>query len=211
MATTTYNFKRVYVWEIPVRLFHWLTVLCVFILIVTGFVIADPPAINSNAEASDSYWFGWIRVIHFVTAYVLIANSLFRLYWSFVGNWFSEWQNFLPYTKKGLKNILYVLKVDILLMDDKENKLSNISIGHNSLAAFSYFIMALLFILQMSTGLVLIEGTSSWWFPKMFSFIVPLFGGEIVVRYIHHILTWIFIAFIVVHVYLVLYLDIYIC
>ena len=55
MAMLTYNFKRVYVWEIPVRIFHWLTVLSITILIITGFIIADPPAISSNAEAINSY------------------------------------------------------------------------------------------------------------------------------------------------------------
>jgi len=207
MATTTYNYKRVYVWELPVRFFHWITAFTTTILIITGFIIADPPAINSNIEATNSYWFGIVRAIHFIVAYFLIANLIYRIYWAFAGNQFANWKNFIPYTKKGIKNILYVLKVDILLMPDKEHKLSNISIGHNYLAAFSYTIMTLFFILQVMTGLALIGDTSNWWLPKLFHFIIPLFGGDIPVRYVHHILTWIFMAFIVIHVYLVLYHD----
>jgi len=207
MATTTFNYKRVYVWELPVRIFHWITVLSTIILVITGFIIADPPAISSNVEATNSFWFGTVRAVHFITAYILIANLIFRLYWAFAGNQFAKWDNFIPYTKKGIKNILHVLKVDIFLMNDKEHKLSNISIGHNYLAAFSYFIMTLFFFLQVVTGLALIADTSSWWFPKMFHFILPMFGGDIVVRYIHHILTWIFMAFVVIHVYLVLFHD----
>ena len=102
----------------------------------------------------------------------------------------------------------YVLKVDIFLMRDKEHKLSNVSIGHNYFAAFSYFIMFLLFIFQAITGLALLSATSAWWFPKMFHWIVPLLGGEIAVRYFHHIIIWVFLAFIVVHVYLVFYHDV---
>ncbi len=207
MATTTFNYKRVYVWEMPVRVFHWVTALSTTILVITGFIIADPPAINNNLEATNSFWFGMVRAVHFITAYILIANLIFRLYWAFAGNQFAKWDNFIPYTKKGIKNILYVLKVDIFLMKDKDHKLSNISVGHNYLAAFSYFIMTLFFFLQVATGLALIADTSSWWFPKMFHFIVPLFGGDIVVRYVHHILTWLFMAFVVIHVYLVLFHD----
>ncbi len=207
MATTTYNYKRVYVWEIPVRVFHWITAFSTLILIITGFIIANPPAITANVEATNSYWFGWVRAIHFITAYILIANLIFRIYWAFSGNQFANWRNFIPYTKKGIKNILYVLKVDIFLMKDKEHKLSNISIGHNYLASFSYLIMTMFFFLQAATGLALIADASAWWFPKMFSWISTLFGGDIVVRYIHHILTWLFMAFIVVHVYLVLFHD----
>ncbi|WP_456424288.1 Ni/Fe-hydrogenase, b-type cytochrome subunit [Lutibacter sp.] len=204
---TTFNYKRVYVWELPVRFFHWTTAFSTIILIVTGFVIANPPAINANVEATNSFWFGYIRAIHFITAYILIATIIFRFYWAFVGNQFANWRNFIPYTKKGIHNILHVLKVDIFLMKDTEHKLYNISIGHNYLAAFSYFIMALFIILQVVTGLSLIADTSTWWFPNMFKWVSTMLGGDIITRYIHHILTWMFMAFIVIHVYLVLFHD----
>ncbi|MFK5890621.1 MAG: Ni/Fe-hydrogenase, b-type cytochrome subunit [Flavobacteriaceae bacterium] len=204
---TTFNYKRIYVWEMPVRFFHWITALSITILVITGFIIANPPAINANVEATNSYWFGYVRAIHFITAYILIANVIFRVYWSFVGNQFANWRNFIPYTKKGIHNILHVLKVDIFLMKDKENKLYNISIGHNYLAAFSYFIMALFFILQVMTGLALIADSSSWFLPHMFKWVSTMFGGDITTRYIHHILTWLFMAFVVIHVYLVIFHD----
>lgn len=207
MAVTTFNFKRVYVWEKPVRLFHWITVFSTTILVVTGLIIADPPAINANVEATNSFWFGYVRAIHFITAYILIANLIFRIYWAFAGNQFANWRNFIPYTRKGVSNIIHVLKVDIFLMEDKEHKLHNISIGHNYLAAFSYFIMALFFILQVMTGLALIADTSTWFLPHMFKWVSTMFGGDIITRYIHHILTWLFVAFVVVHVYLVLFHD----
>jgi Ni/Fe-hydrogenase 1 B-type cytochrome subunit len=92
-------------------------------------------------------------------------------------------------------------------MKDKEQKLHNISIGHNYLAAFSYFIMTLFFILQVMTGLALIADTSTWFLPHMFKWVSTMFNGDITTRYIHHILTWLFIAFVVVHVYLVLFHD----
>ncbi len=207
METRTYNYKRVYVWELPVRLFHWTMALCVLILIATGFVIANPPAISSNAEAINSSWFGFIRTVHFATAFVLIAALFFRVYWAFAGNKFAHWSNFIPYTKKGLKNILYVLRVEVFLMKDKKHKLSNISIGHNYLAAFSYFLVFLILIFQIFSGLALYADSSSWWLPRMFHFMLSMLGGDIVVRYFHNIMTWLFMAFIVVHVYLVLYHD----
>lgn len=202
----TFNFKRIYVWELPVRLFHWLTVLSMITLVTTGFIIANPPAIPSNIEPTYLGRFALIRQIHFIFAYILIANVIFRLYWSFVGNKFANWRNFVPYTKKGIKNILYVLKVDILLMKDRKHKLSNISIGHNYLASLSYSIMMIFFILQALSGFALYSNTSTWWFPQMFGSITAVFG-DIYVRYFHHITVWLFLTFIVVHVYLVLYHD----
>ncbi len=207
MATLTYNYKRVYVWELAVRFFHWLTVLSLTLLVITGFIIANPPALDRNIEASQSFLFGYIRLIHFISGYILIANVIFRLYWAIAGNQFANWRYFIPYTKKSWKNIFHVLKYDILLLKNKNHKLSDVSIGHNRLAAFSYFIMFLLFILQAITGLALIADTSAWWFPKMFHWVVNLFGGDIATRYIHHLLTWFFMTFVVVHVYLVLFHD----
>jgi len=207
MTAITYNYKRVYVWSLVVRFFHWTTAFSTIILIITGFIIADPPAITQNVEATNSYWFGYVRAIHFITAFILVAVVIFRIYWAFVGNRFASWRNFIPFSKKGISNIWHVIKVDIFLMPDKEPKLSNISIGHNYLAAFSYFIMTLLFILQFSTGFALMSPTSDFWFTNMFAWVLPLFGGDIPVRYIHHISTWIFMTFVVVHIYLVLYHD----
>jgi len=207
MTAITYNYKRVYVWSLVVRFFHWTTAFSTIILIITGFIIADPPAITQNVEATNSYWFGYVRAIHFITAFILVAVVIFRIYWAFVGNRFASWKNFTPFSKKGISNIWHVIRVDLLLMPDKDHNLSNISIGHNYLAAFSYFVMTLLFILQFSTGFALMSPTSDFWFTNLFAWILPLFGGDIPVRYFHHISTWVFMTFIVVHIYLVLYHD----
>lgn len=48
---------------------------------------------------------------------------------------------------------------------------------------------------------------SSWWLPKLFSWVVPFFGGDFLTRSIHHFSTWAFILFALVHVYLVFYHD----
>ena len=203
----TPNFKRVYVWEMAVRMFHWTTVLSMTVLIITGLIIANPPAFNRHVEATHSFWFGYVRMAHFIAAYVLIANAIFRLYWGFAGNRFARWINFIPYRKENWRRIWHVLKYDIFLLPQKHHRLSDISIGHNQLAAFSYVIMGLLFILQAVTGLALIADTSDWWFPHMFVWVKTWLGGDIATRYIHRLLTWFFLTFIVIHVYLVLFHD----
>ena len=201
------NYKRVYVWELPVRIFHWINVLCITVLAATGFIIADPPAILSAAEASESYWFGTVRFIHFTAAYIFFFNMILRIYWAFVGNRFSNWRAFLPFDRKGLKNILHVLRVDILLQHDKTHDIRNISVGHNSVAALSYVALFILALIQVFTGFGLYSGNAGWWLPKLFSWVVPMFGGDFIVRTIHHVATWFFIFFTLVHVYLVFYHD----
>ena len=201
------NYNRVYVWELPVRIFHWINVLCITVLAITGFIIADPPAILSGAEASESYWFGTVRFIHFGTAYIFFFNMLFRIYWAFVGNRFANWKSFLPFSQKMRRNILHVLKVDILLQHDKTNDVRNISVGHNAVAAISYVGLFVVAVVQVITGFGLYAPMSGWWLADLFNWVVPLFGGDFMVRTIHHIATWVFIFFTLVHVYLVFYHD----
>ena len=40
-----------------------------------------------------------------------------------------------------------------------------------------------------------------------FAWIVPLMGGDMAVRQWHHLATWFFVAFSVVHIYLSIYHD----
>ncbi|MDD4516772.1 Ni/Fe-hydrogenase, b-type cytochrome subunit [Massilibacteroides sp.] len=197
------NLKEVYVWEIPVRIFHWLNVLCIIILCVTGFIIADPVAIIDATEATYSFWFGYIRLIHFITGFVFFFNLIFRFYWSFAGNRFAKWNNFVLLKKSQWKEFFAVVKVDILMARAKQVE----SVGHNAVASFTYLILFVVLLLQAVTGFALYAQMSQATFPKVFAWIIPLFGGEFIVRDIHHAMTWFFILFTLVHVYLVLYHD----
>jgi len=203
----TKNFKRVYVWEIPVRIFHWINVLSITTLTITGFIIANPPAILSNIEATDLHTFGLVRFAHFAAAYIFFSNMILRIYWSFVGNQFASWKAFWPFSKKMWNNFIHVLKIDILLFNEDEEDLSNVSIGHNSVASMSYIALFLLGLIQVFTGFALYADMSTWGLPKLFYWVIPLLGGEFITRTVHHITMWGFILFSIVHVYLVFYHD----
>ena len=124
----TRNFKRVMVWEAPVRFFNWLNVLAVVVLTVTGFLIANPPAILSSAEATNLHTFGVIRFIHFIAAYLFFFVMILRIYWAFAGNQFASWKAFWPFHKKMWNKFWRVMKIDIMLLNEEEEDLTNISI-----------------------------------------------------------------------------------
>ena len=96
-----------------------------------------------------------------------------------------------------------MIKVDVLQLTHKKID----SIGHNSLASLIYFITFLIFLLQCLTGFGMYSAMSQSAFPKLFAWFVPLLGGDMMVRQIHHVLMWTFIIFAIVHVYLVFYHD----
>lgn len=203
MKTYSVPLREVYIWELPVRIYHWVNALTIVLLIATGFIIADPPAITASSEAYFNYWFGTVRFIHFVSSFVFFFNFLYRIYWGFAGNFFSRWYHFIPLKKCQWKEIWDVIKVDIIQLTHKKID----SMGHNALASLIYFVTALFFLLQCLTGFGMYAAMSNSWLPQMFAWFVPLLGGDIMVRQIHHITMWGFILFAIVHIYLVFYHD----
>jgi Ni/Fe-hydrogenase 1 B-type cytochrome subunit len=195
--------RIVYVWEIPVRVYHWINAFAILGLAITGYVIGDPPALQSSTEASFSYWFGTVRYVHFILAYIFFFNFIIRLYWGFFGNRFANWKNYIPYSKRQWKDMWHILKVDILMISCEDNP----NLGHNALASFTYFLTFLAFLVQVFTGFGMYSGMSHAWLPSLFAWVPSMLGGDIPTRDLHHIMMWFFILFAVVHIYLVFYHD----
>ena len=68
---------RVRVWDLPTRVFHWLLVACVVLLVITGYVGGDA-----------MQW-------HARLGYTVLTLLLFRLAWGFVGGHWSRFRSFL--------------------------------------------------------------------------------------------------------------------
>ena len=202
MATTTATFDRIYIWERPVRLSHWATALSLVVLAATGLIIGRPPAFLAATDASASQWFGTVRFLHFAAGYVFVFALAIRVYWMFMGNQYARWNNFYPVTpkwaKRQLLGVLRVLKVDILQITKEPDQIR----GHNAMAALTYGVVFLASIFQVVTGFALYAPMSDAWLPQLFAWVVPAMGGDGNVRIWHHLVTWFFIVFSLIHVYL---------
>jgi Ni/Fe-hydrogenase 1 B-type cytochrome subunit len=203
-VTTATTFKRVYTWEFPVRAYHWINGFCVLALIVSGYVIGSPTTIKYAEEAYQQYWFGTVRFIHFVAGIVFYFNLLFRLYWGFVGNEFSRWPRFIPHSRAQFREMVRVLRTDVMLETRRE---PHFNIGHNAIAGLAYLVLFMGSLFMAFTGFALYSSMSSAWWPKLFAWVVPLMGGDFAVRQWHHVGLWFFILFTMVHLYLVFYHD----
>lgn len=196
---------HVYVWEFPVRLFHWVNAFCILILGVSGYLIGNPTALQSfsGLEAYQQYAFGEIRFVHFTTAWIWVFNSLVRIYWGFVGNEYVRFKNFLPLSREQWREIGYVFKMDVFQVW----KGATHSVGHNPLAGLAYTLGFLGFLVSALTGIGLYVAMSNNWFVDAFYWIVPLLGGDHTVRIWHHMMLWFFVVFFLVHFYLSAYHD----
>lgn len=197
------SYRRLYVWELPVRFYHWVNAASILVLGVTGFLIGRPLSLAYMPEAYQQYWFGTVRFTHFVAGYIFLFNFLVRVYWGFVGNRFAAWNQFIPTTRKQFKEIVEVLRVDVM-----QTKLRGaISIGHNMLAGLTYFLTFWVFLFQAVTGFGLYASMSHAIPARLSAWIVPLMGGDMAVRQWHHAMLWFYVAFALIHVYLVFYHD----
>jgi Ni/Fe-hydrogenase 1 B-type cytochrome subunit len=196
----------VYVYEAPVRLWHWVTAACMLVLAVTGYFIGSPPP-SLSGEASDHFLFGWIRLLHFGAGQVLAIAFLLRIYWAFVGNSHAR-QLFVPhfFNVRWYKAIWDELKW-YLFIDKRPVEY----VGHNPLAHISMFLMFVLpTIFMILTGFALYaegQGMDSWWYSA-FGWVLYALGSSMAVHTFHHVGMWVLVLFSCIHLYIAMREDI---
>jgi Ni/Fe-hydrogenase 1 B-type cytochrome subunit len=209
MADITVPHKEdaLYIYEAPVRIWHWVNALAILTLCITGYLIGSPPP-SVGGEASASFVFGWIRYLHFAAGYILAASFLFRIYWALVGNRHAR-EIFLPPVWRGRFWAELLHEVKWYAMIAKEPMKYS---GHNPLASLVMHIMYVWgTIFMIVTGLALYgegSGMGTWQYEWFSSWVIPLFGQSQDVHTYHHLGMWVIICFAMVHIYAAIREDI---
>src|SRR5512140_2785149 len=154
--------RRLYVWQVPVRLTHWVNVLSIVVLSFTGYYIGNPWILVSSREWYGPFFMGNIRFVHFVFAFIFVASLLLRTYWAFAGNEWASWRGLFPFlTADGRKSLGDALKYYFFIRREPPEV-----IGHNALAGLTYAVITFLYILQTITGFALLGevNTSGLWY-----------------------------------------------
>lgn len=206
-ATTAHAEAAVYVYEAPVRLWHWINALAIVVLAVSGYFIGSPLP-TMPGEASDHFLMGYIRFAHFAAGYILAVGFLARIYWAFVGNEHAR-QIFLPPLMSGdfWEGVIHELKWYCFLVKEPRKYT-----GHNPLAVlFMHLMLVWGVIFMIITGFALYgegAGMGSWQHNLFSSWVIPLFGQSQDVHTWHHLLMWYIVCFVIVHVYVAIREDI---
>jgi Ni/Fe-hydrogenase 1 B-type cytochrome subunit len=187
---------RVYVWEIPVRIAHWLIVCSIAVLSVTGLYMGHPFTASTGA-ATQSFFMGWVKIIHGYTAYVFITALVMRLVWMFTGNNYAHWDKFVLTNRTRARGFMPTVWFYLFLRDKPPGY-----VGHNPVAAAAYTLVYGLCLIEVATGLVMrgaSAGPSS--LIHVFGPWAWVFGGLATARWIHHIIMWLLLGFMLHHVY----------
>jgi Ni/Fe-hydrogenase 1 B-type cytochrome subunit len=200
------SIKAVYVYEAPVRLWHWVNALSITVLAVTGYFIGQPPP-TLPGEASDNYLMGYIRFAHFAAAYVFAIGLLGRAYWALVGNHHARELFTVPlFTAAYWRELLAMLKW-YGFISPRPNRY----VGHNPLARFMmFFLFLMLSVFMIVTGFALYgEGLQAGsWAERLFGWVIPLLGNSQDVHTLHRLGMWTMVLFVIVHVYAAIREDI---
>lgn len=194
---------RVYVWELPVRITHWLLFLSVLVLAATGFYIGHP-FISVSGRARDHFVMGTVRVVHLYASIVFGLSVLLRVYWLFAGNRYARWDQFIPVSRERLRSTWQGIRFYAFVRREPAPYP-----GHGGLAGAAYTIVFLIYLAMIATGLALYtvyapaDSVFQW-----SSALIPLFGGLQMARLIHHIGMWLLLMFMVHHVYSVILFSI---
>jgi Ni/Fe-hydrogenase 1 B-type cytochrome subunit len=186
----------VYVWQVPVRLTHWLIALSLFVLSATGLYIGRP---FMTVPGAAGQWFvmGWMRTIHFYAAIVFMCAVIARVIWMFTGNKYARWDKFLAVQGVRPHGVLPTVFFYSFLRDKPPAY-----VGHNPVAGSAYLLVFGLYFVAIGTGLVMWAPSAEVGSPmRWFAALAPLFGGFQIARWIHHVVMWLLLGFTVHHVY----------
>ena len=167
------------------RIVHLLMMLAILLLIITGFYIHNPFLDNGGG-----FLMILMRGIHLFSAFIFTASVIFRVIFMFAGR-DRDWKAFLP----SWNDVLVLPKVaaHYLHMGD----MPRLRKKYNPLQMMAYTAIFLLALFQILSGFAMLY-PDSWlsWFNY------GVFGTEYNTRIAHYIITWLFVMFISVHLYL---------
>lgn len=169
--------KTIKVWDLPLRVFHWLLVVCV---VGAYFCVKSAGVTEGWLSETGLDWMTW----HSRFGYAVLTLILFRLIWGLIGPYYARFAQFIS----GPGRIIAFLRDQTW------------TAGHNPLGAWSVIAMLLAFGVQAASGLfasddILFEGPLSSLNPALSSRLNAL----------HHASEWILIALVAIHLCAIIY------
>lgn len=197
----------VYVYEAPVRIWHWVNAFSIVVLCITGYFIGSPLPSMQIGEAYEQFVFGYIRFAHFAAGMVLTVGFLGRIYWAFFGNHHARQLFYFPLWRGAYwREVWHEIRWYLFL--EKEPKKY---VGHNPLAQVAMFFFITLGVsFMIVTGLALYaEGAQAGSLTHdLFGWVHGLTWNSQRLHTLHHLGMWWIVIFMIVHIYVAIREDI---
>jgi cytochrome b len=151
------EYKSYPVWDVQVRWFHWINLLCVLGLTAVGVAILNDKALGVSNDGKVL-----LKTTHVWIGYVFAANLCWRLIWAFAGGVHARWRSILPFGRG------YVAALRRYVAAARTGPHPQY-LGHNPIGRIAVALMLLLLVTMATTGLAL--AGSDLFFPPFGSWI----------------------------------------
>jgi cytochrome b len=152
------------VWDLPVRLFHWVNFLCVISLLFMGFIMLYKKELGiTSLDAKIG-----LKQVHVIIGYVFVVNLLTRFAWAFIGNRYARWSALLP--NRG------VLSDARRYVEAMRQGQPQAYLGHNPLGRLAVAFLLLLMTTMAVTGLV--RAGTDIYFPPFGSWVQEYIAAD---------------------------------
>lgn len=145
------------IWDINVRVFHWVNALMVIVLMGLGLAIMNTKNLGITGDGKVL-----LKTIHVYVGYIFVVNLIWRILWGFIGNYSASWKTIFNFGKDYVHELVSYVKS--LFTSNPVQYL-----GHNPASRLMIAILYIMLVTQGITGLVL-AGTDLY---------LPPFGHEI--------------------------------
>jgi thiosulfate reductase cytochrome b subunit len=201
--------ELIYRHRLPVRIMHWINVICLFVLLGSGLQIFNAhPALYWGADSRDAtlllqlskfpqwatipgpQWLALGRVWHFFFAWIFFINGIAYVLWTIVSGHLRR--DLVP-TRREWRGIGHSIKEHLMLKHPHGNEAKRYNVLQN---------IAYLSIIFVVLPLIVIGG---WAMSPMLDGVLPgwvdWFGGRQTLRTLHFTAAVLIVAFFLVHVF----------
>ena len=191
---------RINIWSATLRFQHWANMALIVLMSMSGYYIMNPffgPAAETGPDVG--YLMGWVRLIHYVSAYLWLGLGFSRLVLSFTAKDRQlRWRSLWPLnSREDVKGLWGTIQYYLFLK--KEGPLY---LAHNPLQQFAYTGIYVMCLIQMLSGIVLYGlYNQTDWFWVIVAYPMHWMGVS-TIRMIHALIMFVLWSFVIVHVYL---------
>ena len=191
---------RINIWSATLRFQHWANMALIVIMSMSGYYIMNPffgPAAETGPDVG--YLMGWVRLIHYVSAYLWLGLGFSRLVLSFTAKDRQlRWRSLWPLnSREDVKGLWGTIQYYLFLK--KEGPLY---LAHIPLQQVAYTGIYVMCLIQMLSGIVLYGlYNQTDWFWVIVAYPMHWMGVS-TIRMIHALIMFVLWSFVIVHVYL---------
>lgn len=193
--------QPIYVFQLPIRLWHWVTVAAIAVLVPTGYIIGKPWH-SLDGDPTFLFYMGYTRLVHFSAGFVLAVCLLWRVLYMLIGNDVSRQIFFPPVWRRAwwrdlLADIRWYLFLD---------RCPKIYVGHNPLAQIGMWGCVALITVMILTGFGMYVTSSDAALLRPFRLVLDLAyltgGNSLDLHSWHRLGMLLLMSFIIIHLYM---------